>query len=93
MANNRELNVSVSGQQAQVLRDAVESGEYATPGDIVHEAISVWQAHRAVEHDDNQWLQRSWDEGKASGEPQPIDFEDLRREARRRLAAIQANAD
>ena len=93
MVDIDELNVTVSGQQAQILREALESGEYASAGDVVQEAIRVWQTHRDAERDDLQRLQRLWDEGKASGEPQPIDFAELRLEARRRLAEVQANAD
>jgi antitoxin ParD1/3/4 len=34
-------------------------------------------------------LRRLWDEGKASGLAQPLDFDELRREARKRLKALQ----
>jgi antitoxin ParD1/3/4 len=88
-----KLTVAVSGQQARILRDAVDSGEYDTPSEIVREAIGIWQTQRNADQGDIRRLQRLWDEGKASGEPQPIDFEELRREARRRLSELKANAD
>ncbi len=36
-----------------------------------------------------QRLRELWDEGKASGPPQPLDFRKLRRKARERLKALK----
>jgi antitoxin ParD1/3/4 len=93
MAEIDKLTVAVSGHQAQLLRDAVDSGEYGTPSEVVREAIGIWQTQRNADRDDIRRLRRLWDEGKASGEPQPVDFEEFRREARRRLSESKANAD
>lgn len=93
MADRDELNVAVSGHQARILREAVESGTYSTPSEIVHEAIGLWQRQRDSDQDDIRRLQRLWDEGKASGPPQPLDFEELRREANERLRKLKANVD
>jgi antitoxin ParD1/3/4 len=44
---------------------------------------------RSLRRKDVERLRRLWDEGKASGPAEPLDFGELRKEARRRLAVIQ----
>lgn len=38
-------------------------------------------------------LRQAWDDGKASGDAGPLDFDELRRKARRRLAKAAARGD
>ena len=82
-ADIRKSSVALAGEQVAALEAAVEAGEYATTGEIVREAARL--AIRASCED----TCRLWDEGKASGPAEPLDFGELRMEARRRLAEIQ----
>lgn len=91
MANVEKMSVAVTLQQAAVMREAVEAGEYATTSEIVREAMRDWQTKRELRQVDVRHLRQLWDEGKASGEAQPIDFADLRKEARRKLAEASSN--
>lgn len=86
MANIEKLSVSLTSQQVQGMRDAVESGEYATTSEIVREAVRDWQGKRETAR-----LQQLWAEGKASGKPEPLDIEDVRKEGRKRLDAAAAH--
>lgn len=86
MAEAETLSITVTSEQAEALRAAVESSEYATPADAVREAIADWQLGRELRRDEVRHLRRLWDEGKASGPGAPLDFDELRGEARRRLA-------
>ncbi|WP_027035935.1 ribbon-helix-helix domain-containing protein [Mesorhizobium ciceri] len=86
MGNVEKMSVAVTLQQAAVMREAVEAGEYATASEIVREAVRDWLAKRELRHDDIRRLRQLWDEGKASGRPEPVDFDALRKEARQRLA-------
>jgi len=46
-----------------------------------------------VVDEDLEWLREAWRAGKASGPGSPIDFDELREEARRRLkVALEAKA-
>ena len=85
MANVEKISVAVTPQQAATMREAVEAGEYATTSEIVREAMRDWLAKRELRHEDVHRLRRLWDEGKASGKPESIDFDALRKEARQRL--------
>jgi antitoxin ParD1/3/4 len=72
------------------LKAAVDAGEYATTSEIVREAIRDWQLKRELRQEDIARLRRLWDEGKASGEPAPLDMRALKREGRRRLKQARA---
>ncbi|MBZ9702439.1 MULTISPECIES: type II toxin-antitoxin system ParD family antitoxin [unclassified Mesorhizobium] len=91
MANVEKMSIAVTPQQAAVMREAVEAGEYATASEIVREAVRDWLAKRELRHDDIQRLRQLWDEGKASGRPEPVDFDELRKEARRKLTDVSLN--
>ncbi|PTE09518.1 ribbon-helix-helix domain-containing protein [Mesorhizobium helmanticense] len=91
MAGVEKMSVAVTPQQAAVMREAVETGEYATTSEIVREAMRDWLAKRELRHEDVRRLRQLWDEGKASGKPEPVDFDILRKEARRKLTEASPN--
>lgn len=94
MPDIHKISVALTGEQVDALKAAVNAGEYATTSEVVREAIREWQAKRELRRDDIELLRRLWEEGKASGPPVPVDFDELRREARRRLRELQkASAD
>jgi antitoxin ParD1/3/4 len=86
MPNVEKVSVALTTQQVSALKAAVDSGEYATTSEAVREAVRDWQAKRDLRFEDVRRLQEMWDEGKASGPARPLDFDKLRKEARRRLA-------
>lgn len=92
MANVEKMSVAVTPQQAAIMREAVEAGEYATASEIVREAMRDWTAKRELRQVDSLRLRQLWDEGKASGKSEPADFDALRKEARRRLTGASPNA-
>ncbi|MGH7988462.1 MAG: ribbon-helix-helix domain-containing protein [Candidatus Binataceae bacterium] len=71
------------------MKAAVDAGEYATTSEIVREAIRDWQFRSELRREDLKRLRRLWDEGLASGPAVPLEFAELRREARQRLAAAR----
>ncbi|MFM2280876.1 MAG: hypothetical protein RLZZ444_3107, partial [Pseudomonadota bacterium] len=86
-----KLSIALTAEQADLLRQAVESGEYENASDVVRDAMQVWQEKREAREADVQKMRRLWDEGIASGNTQPIDFSELRDEARNRLREAIAN--
>jgi antitoxin ParD1/3/4 len=81
----QKVSVALTGEQVATLRSAVDSGEYATTSEIVREAIRDWQFKRTLRHNDIERLRQLWEEGKASGPAEALDFTELRAEARQRL--------
>ena len=90
MPDIRKVSVALTGEQLAALKAAVETGEYATTSEIVREAIRDWQFKRELRQEDIRRLRQLWDEGKASGPAEPLDFGELRREAQQRLAGETA---
>jgi antitoxin ParD1/3/4 len=90
MPDIHKISIALTAEQVETLRAAVSAGEYATTSEVVREAIRDWQAKRELRRDETAWLRRLWDEGEASGEPVPINFDEVRKEARRRLALEKA---
>ena len=86
MAEIRKISVSLPVAQVAALHAAVEAGEYATASEAVRAALRDWQINRERRAQEADRLQRLWDAGKASGEPAPLDFDELKAEARQRLA-------
>jgi len=89
VADIQKVSVALTGEQLAALKAAVEAGEYATTSEIVREAIRDWQFKRELRQEDIKRLRQLWDEGKASGLPAPLDIDEVKREARKRLAEAQ----
>ena len=85
MPDIQKVSVALTGEQINALKAAVETGDYATTSEIVREAIRDWQFKRELRQEDVKRLRRMWKQGKASGPAQPLAFDELRREARKRL--------
>ena len=85
MTEVRKVSVSLAADQIAALDAAVEAGEYATPGEIVREAIRDWQIKRGLRAQETCRLRELWDQGKASGDAAPLDLDAVKREARRLL--------
>lgn len=85
MANVEKIAVSVTPQQAELLRSAVESGAYSSSSEVVRDAIREWSAKWDARKGDIERLRQLWDEGKASGQPVALEFDAVREGARAKL--------
>jgi antitoxin ParD1/3/4 len=85
MADIQKVSVALTGEQVAALKAAVETGEYATTSEIVREAIRDWQFKQELRRGDVKRLRQLWDEGKASGPPEPFDVERTIAAAKARL--------
>jgi antitoxin ParD1/3/4 len=54
----------------------------------VRRVMDDWHFKRELREEDIERLRQFWDEGVASGSAVPLNFEELRREARRRLELV-----
>ena len=89
MANVEKVSVSMTPQHADLLRDAVASGAYASGSEVIREAMRDWSAKWLQRRGDIATLKAMWEEGKVSGEATEIDFDELHAEARQELAATK----
>ena len=85
MPDVQKVSVALTGEQVMALKAAVETGEYATTSEAIRDALREWQWKRELRGEELKRLREMWQAGKASGPALPIDFEQTREEARRRL--------
>lgn len=67
MANVEKVSVALTSEMAVMMRQAVESGEYASASEVVREALRDWKFRRAQRDQIIIELGRQWDAGIASG--------------------------
>jgi len=97
-----KIEISVSAELLAKARAAVDRGEFASIDEVIRDALSMWShdfdygapEHLSVPagtHDEQiAWLRARIEEGLASGDPRPLDIEDIKRRGRERLTAIKA---
>lgn len=87
MPNVEKVSIALTPEMAAVVRQAVESGEYASNSEIVREALRDWHRKRALQQQEIEEIRRLWNEGLHSGASRFAGMADLKDEARRRLEA------
>jgi antitoxin ParD1/3/4 len=92
MPNVEKVSVSMTPQHAELLRDAVNSGAYASGSEVVREAMRDWSAKWIQKRDDITKLRAMWEEGKASGPAVEVDFDAVLDEARQEMTAANPHA-
>jgi antitoxin ParD1/3/4 len=89
MANVEKVSVALTPEMLAFVREAVESGEYASSSEVMRDALRVWKRRRALEKAEVEELRRLWDEGLESGPGRLADMAAIKAEARRRLVEAQ----
>ncbi len=92
MPNVEKVSVSMTPQHAELLRDAVNSGAYASGSEVVREAMRDWSAKWMQKRDDIAKLRAMWEEGKASGLAVEVDFDAVLEEARQEVKSPAPHA-
>ena len=92
MANVEKLSLALTADMVAMLREAVESGEYASTSEVVREALREWKNRRGLRGDAADEIRRLWEEGRASGPGRLGDIDAIKREARRRFTVKRKRA-
>ena len=81
MQNVEKVSVALTAEQAAMVRQAVETGEYASVSEVIREALRLWKAEQQARASEVEELRRLWREGIESGpaEDGPAVFARLRR--------------
>jgi antitoxin ParD1/3/4 len=85
MANVEKISIALPSDMLAMVRDAVETGDYASSSEVVREALRQWKARRALQGDAISELKRLWQEGLDSGAGKPLNIEATKGRARQRL--------
>lgn len=88
MPNVEKISIALTPEMAAFVREAVESGEYASSSEVIREALRDWKLKRLFQLQNIDELRRFWQEGIESGAGQYADIEAIKMEARRRLGQV-----
>lgn len=67
MANVEKVSVALTADMASMVRQAVESGEYASSSEVIRDALRDWKMKRSFAQHQIEELRRLVAEGFASG--------------------------
>lgn len=81
------MNVNLSPQLEEMVRQKVASGLYTSASEVVREALRMMEAQDQLRAAKLEQLRQDIREGLDSGEPTPWDAEEIKREGRQRCAA------
>jgi antitoxin ParD1/3/4 len=85
MATVEKISIALTQDMASLVRQAVESGEYASSSEVIRDALRDWKLKRAMQQQQIEELRRLWHEGIDSGPAGVLDMEEIKREARKRF--------
>lgn len=69
MANVEKLSITLSKDMVEAIRDAVESGDYATTSEVIRDALRGWRFKRiAVDPSDTARIRHLVEEGVKSAD-------------------------
>lgn len=85
MPNVEKISVALTPEMAVLVRKAVETGEYASCGEVIREALRDWNRKRSLQEKEVDGIRRLWKEGLESGAGRFADMRAIKAEARRRL--------
>jgi antitoxin ParD1/3/4 len=67
MQSVEKLSVALTPEMAAMVRQAVQTGEYATASEVIRDALRLWKVAQAVRAQELEELRRLWREGAESG--------------------------
>jgi antitoxin ParD1/3/4 len=85
MAHVEKLSIALTPEMAAVVRQCVESGEYASSSEVIREALRDWKLKRSLQQNETAELRNLWQIGLSSGTGRMADMAAIKAEARMRL--------
>jgi antitoxin ParD1/3/4 len=89
MSKIEQVTVALPAEELESVRAAIDAGEYASTGEIMREALRLWEDRRFLREREIARIRKACEEGVASGNAGPLDVEQIKRDGRVRLAAMQ----
>jgi antitoxin ParD1/3/4 len=85
MAHVEKLSIALTPEMAAVVRQCVESGEYASSSEVIREALRDWKLKRSLQQNELAEVRSLWQAGLESGPGRLADMDVIKAEARQRL--------
>lgn len=90
MSKVEKLSIALTPELAEVVRIAVDGGDYASTSEVIREALRDWTDKRERRSAAIRRIRELWGEGLASGEPVELESKDVfLARNRARLAALK----
>lgn len=86
MSSVEKVSVALSPELLDTVKKAVATGEYASSSEVIREALREWNLRKPLRQAEVERLQKAWTEGVESGPSRQLDFEEIKRKGRERLA-------
>ena len=80
------MNVSLPEELANFVKAKVSAGRYSSSSEVVREALRLMERYEQQEAEKLQFLHKAWKDGVNSGNAGEIDFDELKKTARAKLA-------
>ncbi len=90
MSQDEQVTIDLPAATAEKVREAIESGEYASAGEVMRAALRLWEDRRELRSRDVEALRSLYDEGKASGIVGPLDMPRILNAAKERAKAAKS---
>lgn len=85
MAHVEKLSIALPPEMAAIVRQCVESGEYANSSEVIREALCDWKLKRSLQQNEIEELRSLWQAGLDSGPGRLADMNAIKAKARQRL--------
>ena len=89
MGRIEKISIALPEEMLQSVKEAVDSGQYASTSEVIRDALRGWQLREPLRKAEIERLRKAWEEGLASGPAKEIDFEEVKRRGRERLAELR----
>lgn len=80
-----KISVALPVDMVNLVRRAVDTGDYASNSEVIREALREWKARRAARAEASAGLRKLWDEGVSSGPFGDLNIPAIKRRGRQRL--------
>jgi len=85
MANVEKMSIALTPEIADEVRNAVNSGEYASSSEVIREALRDWRRKRALQEQEIEELRTLWREGIKSGDGRYETMDEIKQVACKRM--------
>ncbi|WP_333876338.1 type II toxin-antitoxin system ParD family antitoxin [Methylobacter sp.] len=89
MAHIEKLSIALTPEMAEIVRQCVESGEYANSSEVIREALRDWKQKRSLQQNEIEELRNLWQAGLDSGPGHLADMNAIKAKARQRFLSQQ----
>ncbi len=90
MANVEKLSIALTPEMADVIRQCVEDGEYASSSEVIREALRDWKIKRQLQQNELMQLRSLWQTGIDSGSGRFANMAAIKAEARKQFLSKNA---